>query len=189
MRLITIDTDVYGFSYSARYDTSYGRRNTSSTFISPSNQTFHLDPPLLNISYNMFAYEHKAYSAQFLASYGVCAPQKAYKWGFSFNLLFAFLLASTVVWLCVYIVWIRCTFQVDGEQTSKYFGSLRTALEVAIAIREQLGEQVIDMSNDGLKQEARLRKAGLRFDESISRAELEKEIAAWKTERHAYSES
>lgn len=124
--------------------------NVNSTFHA-IDQVYHLSPPLLTIrspaQYTM-GYDFHVYNTDYLRDNGVCQPRNKYKWGFSFNLTFAWLLTSNVLALSLYAVWLS-TFR-GGELADTVFGSEKTVMVVAEAYQDVLGREAPRMSNEEL---------------------------------------
>ena len=102
------------------------------------------------------------YDFDSLRQKGVCTPQQLYTWGFSFVLLFAFLLVSFVVWMSVYIVWVHVELEAKQTDRAMVFGSLRTALEVGAVLRDNIGDDAQEMKNEGLERAAREGRLGIK---------------------------
>ena len=118
------------------------------------DDVYHLGPPLLTIRVPeqiTMGYDNQLYSTEYLRHNGVCQPRNKYKWGFSFNLTFAWLLASGVLGLALYAVWLG-TFR-GGELADAIFGSEKTVLVVAEAYQDAVGgrEEALRLDNAELK--------------------------------------
>ena len=82
---------------------------------------------------------------------GTCVPGRYYQWGFSVTLLTTFLVTTLVLAIWLSVVWL-CTFQCDRQDSDQVFGELVSALQVAAAIRQDLGDMVdSDMTESDIR--------------------------------------
>lgn len=137
-----------------------------SSFVLP-DQVYDLPQPLLNItvifawSFPTYIFENATFSQADLLRNGTCQPQKDYQWGFSITLLFAYLIVTCVFSLVLYAVWLD-TFTYHDKDPSHLFGNLTSALEVAAAVQEELGEVPMGCTNSELNRILRARGASIR---------------------------
>lgn len=132
-----------------------------------ANHSYSLESPLLNItsygqgSFPLYVSDNHTYDLGALQANGTCQPQSEYQWGFSIFLLFAHLVATNILAILLYSVWLD-TFTYHEQQPSTIFGSLTSALEVGAAIHAELGSDADGLRDEDLKCALKLRGAGIR---------------------------
>ncbi|KAK5113616.1 hypothetical protein LTR85_010845 [Meristemomyces frigidus] len=139
-----------------------------------SNRTYPLLPPLLNITtlpidpYSLYTYQNRTIALDDIihGGGGLCQPQKHYRWGFSFLLLFTYLVVTCVFTIVVYCVWLDTLRYKLDRHTSHLYGTLSTALEVGASIREELGHEANGLQDGELRHRLRHRGAGMRLRRS-----------------------
>ncbi|OQO09543.1 hypothetical protein B0A48_04945 [Cryoendolithus antarcticus] len=110
----------------------------------------------------VFIYDSDILTYNDLLQTGICQPQKTYQWGFSFLLLFVFLVTMIVLSLALYIY--RCfECKASGrEETTSVFGPFKTAIVVADRVRVDLGDGVQSMSENQIQEVLASRQGSLR---------------------------
>ena len=142
-----------------------------------AGQTHDLDSPTLEITRdtasNLFGYNGTMLDNEWLTNVGVCQPQKDYKWGFSFLLLGSFMFATWLLSIFLYVTWLD-SFRGGGSvETENVFGRLRTALEVAMSIQEQVGDDAMHLSEHELEILLPARGIGMRSRKESQTLELD----------------
>ena len=82
----------------------------------------------------------------------MCRTLKSYEWGFSFLLLFSFMVTTVPLTLLLLAIWWRHHDKLWSQQVDMLFGSLKTALAVTASIRARIGDRVDDMTNSELRR-------------------------------------
>nr|OQO24126.1 hypothetical protein B0A51_07549 [Rachicladosporium sp. CCFEE 5018] len=111
---------------------------------------------------SVFIYDGKILTPNDFLQAGMCQPQRTYQWGFSFLLLFAFLVTMIVLSLTLYIYRCYGCRPSGHEETTEVFGPFRTAIVVADRVRADLGDAVQGMSEKQIQVELASRRGPLR---------------------------
>lgn len=146
----------------ANYTTS-DKMNNRSIFYG-EDMTYHLNPPLLKFSKTetlIMGYQGQLYDKSTIERGGACQPTNRYRWGFSQQLTFGFLLTTNVLSIALFFIWCAAGPRKGSERADKTFNRLRTALLVAEAIAETCGEDRMEMSNEELKRAMRAPGTGV----------------------------
>lgn len=102
-----------------------------------------------------YSYEGQNYSRSDLEGNNTfCQPSAAgeYQWGFSFLLLFPFMIVTIIFGLCVTMVHYKYYESLWHQQVDMIFGRTRAALVVASSVKERLGDGAYDMSETELRK-------------------------------------
>ena len=174
------DTKVDIHLYSLPYDQQ--KMNRSSMF-NIMGQVYHLNPPTLNITIgsSSYAYQNQTYGFFWLNDHVSCQSNgSTYQWGFSFLLLFIFCVFTMVWCLGMYAMWM------DADQNSRVArsgqkpgGTFRSVIDLATAIREDLGDGAGHLSNGELDKRLKRSKGGLNLSTDalpLSRAKMWKPL-------------
>jgi hypothetical protein len=163
------DVATYGF---------FGTNNVSSTF---QNQTLHApslnisayyiasdgiygqnwtDPhtgqkPFATYSNARFLYNNETYTLNDLGN-GKCLPSGTYKWGFSFLLLFVFLLTLLIWSIGMGVVWVRTDLTLRAREIRDIPGKYKAIIELAEALQKEFDKEGMDPVD--LKEEQITRK-------------------------------
>ncbi|KAK6436758.1 hypothetical protein LTR95_007054 [Oleoguttula sp. CCFEE 5521] len=99
-----------------------------------------------------FVYDGAVFSVSDLHDQGVCQPQDTYQWGFSFLLLFTFLM--TIVVLSIVLYHFRCFagLETDADDSSEFFGPFKTALTVAARMSGDLEDEHSALTEKQIEQ-------------------------------------
>ena len=143
------------------------RKNCSaaSTFVFNGNRT-ELPSPVLHIETGAYTYVHQNQSQSLygndLSNNGICKPSNRFEWGFSFILLFSFMVLTIPLALSLLYVWFVYYNRVWPQQVEMVFGSFRTAMAVTASIRDELGTDADEMANSELEKTLRSRCISIR---------------------------
>ncbi|KAK3681547.1 hypothetical protein LTR37_020855 [Vermiconidia calcicola] len=121
----------------------------NSSIFSYRGEDYRLDPPTLtfgsSVAYSYESSPHKGLTVDTLLTWGVCQPTKNYQWGFSFLLLFIFLIVTLLLATMLFLVWLMCYPKDGGVAIHQVFGDLATAVRVGDIVRSELGDNVATM--------------------------------------------
>lgn len=79
------------------------------------------------------------YSAEYILAHGACKPSDTYQWGFSYIFLFMVSIFN-FVWSCIMVgMWYDTVRGSRMYKSGRRPGLLRSVLDIAGAIREELG--------------------------------------------------
>ena len=149
------DVATYGF---------YGTNNTNSTF---ENYTLPapslnisayyiastviyggawIDPstgkqPFANYSDATFLSSGVTYPLDYMSQNGSCQPLGTYQWGFSFLLLFIFLLTLFIWSIGTYIFWLRAHHTLRVREIHEIPGEYKAVIELAAAMRREFSKE------------------------------------------------
>ena len=86
------------------------------------------------------------------SGHSTCQPSQAgtYEWGFSFPLLFAFMVVTSLLALSVLLTWYKYHDCCWPQQVDMMFARLRTAFVVSTSVREKLGDAADEISGEQL---------------------------------------
>lgn len=136
--------------------------DVSSTFVF-NGTTTHLPPPTLNITFEYespgadrpspgLIYPHYSldaseasrqgpiFPASYVHTHGSCKPSETYQWGFSYIFLFMISIFN-FVWSCIMVgMWMDTRRYSRMYKIGRRPGLLRSILDVAAAMREDVGE-------------------------------------------------
>lgn len=132
------------------------------TTLTISGNTYHLEKPSLHfvdstIKYDypgattIFSYDGRAIGFADLRDKGVCQPGKNYQWGFSFLLVFVFLIVTVLLFSVLYIIWCISKLRTTLDRTAQVFGNFRTIVEVNSLLQEKVGVGLESMTNEEIK--------------------------------------
>lgn len=147
------------------------------------DHTYHLDTPLLTIEVPKqieMGYGGRVYGSDYLRRNGSCQSSELYKCGFSFNLAFALLVVSMTLGVALYAVWLG-TFR-EGEIVNTMFGDARTAIIVAEAYQNALGQKAHKMREQKLHRAREAQKIGV--DVLKLANDLERNNPSWVRRRY-----
>lgn len=128
------------------------------------DRTYHLDPPRLEFLKTetlTMGYQGQLYHKSDIENSGTCQPTNRYRWGFSYQLTFGFLLTTNILSIALFFTWCAAGPRKGSERADKTFNRLRTAMLVAEAIAETCGEDRMEMSNAELKRAMRSSSTGI----------------------------
>ena len=150
------DVTKYGF---------YGRNNVSSNF--EYTQTFNLSTPTLNISayyiasdyifgWNWTAFTNLSdavfvangvqYSFDYMSANGTCQALRTYQWGFSFVLLFTFLITLLVWSIGTYIFWLEAHFALKVQDIYEIPGEYEAVIGLSAAMQQEFIKEGEDIT-------------------------------------------
>lgn len=142
-------------------------RNISSIF-NISSHSYPLGPPLLNISGGLDAYIYQndtsfMYDGGWLSDHASCQPKvSTYQWGFSFLLTFIVCVLTTVWSIGMYAMWMDTHQNSRVDRSGRELGGMfRSVMDLAIAIRGDLGEAADLCSNTELGKRLKGSKGGV----------------------------
>jgi hypothetical protein len=114
-----------------------------------------ISSPILDLQQGSYKYQDHFFNASYLqSSHSTCQPSQAgtYQWGFSFPLLFAFMVVTTLLALSVLLTWYKYYDRCWPQQVDMMFGRIRTALVVSTSVRETLGDTADAISGEQLDE-------------------------------------
>ena len=88
------------------------------------------------------------YDINYMQANGACQQLSTYQWGFSFLLLFVFMLFTAVWALGTYVLWMDAYLNSRFDCASRDMGTLRAVLDYAATIRKDLGTAAADNVGD-----------------------------------------
>lgn len=88
------------------------------------------------------------YDINYIKANGVCQQLSTYQWGFSFLLLFVFMLFTAVWALGTYVLWRDAYLNSRLDRASRDMGTLRAVLDYAATIKKDLGTASADDIGD-----------------------------------------
>jgi hypothetical protein len=100
--------------------------------------------PFQNQSNMAFQWGYKTYSKVDMERIGRCQPGNTYKWGFSFFLLFIFILLTLIWTVGTYAIWLQAQLTLNHLGQDQVAGEYKAILEMAGAMQDQLIERTSD---------------------------------------------
>ncbi|OJD29615.1 uncharacterized protein BKCO1_7600019 [Diplodia corticola] len=128
-----------------------------------------LQPPPLQFSVRPgYSYGDEFYPNAYCEEFGFCKPvNDVYRWGFSYLLLFV-IVVLTYVWAGVLVALHAYTRRNSRlAQAGRGLGLYRAVLDLAKAIREELGEEAQVLSNEVLQSRLAEASEGLRYQVGV----------------------
>ena len=111
--------------------------------------------------YSISGNQSALYNATYMLSHGSCKPSETYQWGFSYIFLFMVSIFN-FVWACIMVgMWLDTRSGSRLYKSGRRPGLLRSIVEYAAAIREEVGEGVEELEEEELIE--RLRGGGGRL--------------------------
>jgi hypothetical protein len=90
-----------------------------------------------------------------MLSQSSCKPGETYQWGFSYIFLFMVSIFN-FIWSCIMVgMWLDTRRRSRVYKSGRRPGLLRSVVEYAAAIREEIGEQAGDLEEEELRQRLR----------------------------------
>ncbi len=134
-----------------------------------------------------------SYDQQWIASHLSCQPSRStYQWGVSFVLTFIFLILNTVWSIGMYAMWMDAHENSRVDRSPREIGGMfRSAIDLATAIRSDLGEAADQCSNSELEKRLRRSHGGLNIPSDelpLSRREERRKRRKMKKRRPGSSE-
>ncbi|KAJ9642497.1 hypothetical protein H2199_004878 [Coniosporium tulheliwenetii] len=143
------------------YDSPQGLKpSNGSSNLTLGKTTYYLDWPYLNIEelVDTLVYQGQNYSKSFVAENGVCQPGKAYRWGFSSQILFFFSIFH-MLWICVmWTIWGDARKNSHLARQGYTIATYRAVIDLSKAIRHEIGEDCDVLSEKDLQ--SRLHHSG-----------------------------
>lgn len=110
------------------------------------------------------------YTPGWMLDHGSCKPGETYQWGFSYIFLFMVSIFN-FVWACIMVgMWFDTTRGSRLYRSGRRPGLLRSIVEYAAAIREEVGESVDGMEEEEMRE--RLRKSEGRLGVPVMEARV-----------------
>ncbi|KAF1918422.1 hypothetical protein BDU57DRAFT_444250 [Ampelomyces quisqualis] len=161
--------------------------NTSSTW-TLNNNPINLPSPSLNITlypvnpypewemksssvlqYSISGRQSPLYNTTYMLNHSSCKPGETYQWGFSYIFLFMVSIFN-FIWSCIMIgMWFDTRRGSRAYQHGRRPGLLRSIVEFAAALREEVGEELVNMEEDEIRERLRRGKARLGVPEGETR--------------------
>jgi hypothetical protein len=149
--------------------TPYTPLDRSSTWTF-NNTNIALPPPTLDImiyprtqeltttsrsSFILNGRQSALYNTTYILSHGSCKPSETYQWGFSYIFLFMMSIFN-FVWACIMAgMWFDTRLRSRLYKSGRRPGLLRSIVEFAAVVREEVGEGVDELHEEELKQRLR----------------------------------
>lgn len=149
-----------------------------------------IDSPVLNIRKGTFKYFDQGsnvthvLNATFLQSdHSICQPSQptVYEWGFSFPMLFSFMVTTVLLGLSVLLTWFVYCDRSEPQEIDLLFGPIRTALVVSTSVREALGGAVDELSGEDLEHLLSASSDGVKLGRAND--ELANQSDSWRERR------
>jgi hypothetical protein len=129
-------------------------------------------------------------SAYYIKDFGACKPSETYQWGFSYIFLFMVSIFN-FVWSCIVVgMWMDARMHSRMYKTGRRPGLLRSILDIAAAMREEIEEGWADDNVLGEEEiRRRLREGGgalvvpsgeTRIARDRGRGEGDLRVRSWK---------
>src|SRR5271155_256085 len=100
-----------------------------------------------NVAFTVSSSNDK-YDINYMQANGACQQLNTYQWGFSFLLLFVFMLFTAVWALGTYVLWMDTYLNSRFDRASRDMGTLRAVLDYAATIKKDLGTAAADNVGD-----------------------------------------
>ena len=95
------------------------------------------------------------YNATYLLANGSCKPSETYQWGFSYIFLFMVSIFN-FIWSCIMVgMWFDTARASRVYKSGRRPGLLRSVLDLAKVIREEVGEHADTLEEDKLRKAIR----------------------------------
>jgi hypothetical protein len=164
------DPNILMYGYDPK---QFAQKNTSSRW-SFNDKSTDLSSPTLNITlyapdsdglgpksdptdacYSISGRQSELYNTTYMMSHSSCKPSDTYQWGFSYIFLFMVSIFN-FVWSCIMVgMWLDTRRGSHVYKSGRRPGLLRSIVEYAAAIREEIGEGVVDLEEDEIRQRLR----------------------------------
>src|SRR5271156_5677051 len=95
-----------------------------------------------------FSNSNDKYDINYTQANGACQQLSTYQWGFSFLLLFCFMLFTAVWALGTFVLWRDAHLNSRFDRASRDMGTLRAVLDYAATIKKDLGTAAADDVGD-----------------------------------------
>lgn len=158
------------------------------TIFHHDGKTYHLEAWQLNFYVDpddvrrFWSIANKTVKTVDVLNQGVCQPGRTYQWGFSFLLLFSFLVVSFVLACLICVVQYQCGqlqraskyWQISPilrEQEDRLFGHLSTAVEVVASIRIPEVDSVRGLTDEDMRQALRKKSAWMTYNRRAGKLE------------------
>lgn len=112
----------------------------------PRSQEYRFEEPD-NVAFTVSNSNDK-YDINYMQANGACQQLSTYQWGFSFLLLFVFILFTAVWALGTYVLWMDAYLNSRFDRASRDMGTLRAVLDYAATIKKDLGTAAADNVGD-----------------------------------------
>jgi hypothetical protein len=103
--------------------------------------------PFSDYSNTTFLYNDITYSLDYMLRNGTCEPLGTYQWGFSFLLLFIFLITLLIWSVGTYILWLRAYLNLRACDVSDIPGEYKAVMDLAAAMQHQFEKEGLDLAN------------------------------------------
>ena len=125
-----------------------------------------------------FLYKNVSYSWEAISEGGQCrqTDPPSYAWGFSFLLLFITVLFTAIWSIGIYIMWLDAHLNSRYDRAGREMGTYRAALDLARAMRKDMGEEATEnLSNTELKERVKRHLNGGRISfELLDSADIDR---------------
>jgi len=129
---------------------------------------YSIPAPYLNVTEapkDRWSASNVTYDYAWIFNTGKCEPSQTYQWGFSFLLVYIFAVATFVFNVFLYALSLRTCLYSRSKVQSKKFGKYKAVLALATAIRDSLGDDAEEMSEDVLSKRLKTRASvGLKLE-------------------------
>jgi hypothetical protein len=114
--------------------------------------------PFSNYSNTKFLSGNVSYDLDYLSKHGTCQPSGTYQWGFSFLLLFIFLVALFIWTIGIYVFWTWAHFSLRVHEIPEVPGEYKAIVELAAAMEREFdkgGQGTSSLSEHQIAQKIR----------------------------------
>jgi hypothetical protein len=151
----------------------FSQKNISSRWLF-NNEYTNLTSPTLNITlypidpegvgipalpsmatYSISGRQSELYNHTYILSHSSCKPGETYQWGFSYIFLFMVSIFN-FLWSCIMVgMWLDTRHGSHAYKSGRRPGLLRSIVEYAAAIHEEIGDGVADLEDDEIRKKLR----------------------------------
>jgi hypothetical protein len=108
--------------------------------------------PYSRSMYSTSGRQSTLYNATYMLAHGSCKPSETYQWGFSYIFLFMVSIFN-FVWACIMVgMWLEIQHKSRVYRSGRRPGLLRSIVEFAAAIKDEIGERAEELEEEDLKK-------------------------------------
>jgi hypothetical protein len=117
------------------------------------------------LQYSISGRQSPLYNTTYMLFHSSCKTGETYQWGFSYIFLFMVSIFN-FIWSCIMVgMWFDTRRGSRAYRSGRRPGLLRSIVEYAAALREEIGEELADMEEDEIRERLRSGKASLSVPE------------------------
>ena len=144
--------------------------------------SIYADPSQASWVWDNFTYDYA-----YVLEYGQCIPQATHNWGFSFLILFIFILVTVIWTIGMYAMWMDAHLNSRLDRAHRNMGVYRASYDFSNAMRKDMGTDIVTdaTSNKELRSKVRRGRNGDRIvyplnDRKLPLSRIE-ELKSWWT--------